>query len=381
MDYLHGTVPEKEVEAACFYEYARESPVLRDGAAARDELLRQNKQHRFAGWLWEEVARNIDQKHDCGTWFIQSPWNSILACRSFPGKPWNRLKKREREDILHAFPKSEIQPLHMSQLVELDAMGIFEEFKEMAAERMSELGNEPTHGKPPSKVFPLIDAYQCSVRRLKRKLEFAHNQNQNSAIIPKLEVQLKTKQAGDAHNDARWVHALFTLDFTETKTRMLERFGAWLNLRENVKRLAKFNHNPTGTTGTHKDRLKDLAVWRLYDELGFVKMLNFAEANRKRFADRTKIRVKDGKDYRWVTYEAGAPMPFHDARQGQAKKVPLNEAPLCTVDNGPPFAGKAKRRVTDRLAEIIPWEFDVKSVTRKVMSHLRKTSKISKRNC
>jgi hypothetical protein len=65
MDYLHGDVVDGEYEAACFYEYARESTVLREVATRRGR--------------WEELAQN-DQLH----LIMQYPWFLIWNCASFP---------------------------------------------------------------------------------------------------------------------------------------------------------------------------------------------------------------------------------------------------------------------------------------------------------
>src|SRR5437867_9344207 len=152
MDYLHGCVADDEHEAACFYEYARESAILRDTAATRDGLFSQRKKHGSTGHLYREVARTIEQKRRCGRWFIHHPWRLIWRCRSFPGKSWNQLSRRERADILRVFPTTKIQPLLMNHVMTLDALGVFDEFKAMAAE-VEELEKTPTNRKLPANLF------------------------------------------------------------------------------------------------------------------------------------------------------------------------------------------------------------------------------------
>ncbi len=133
-----------------------------------------------------------------------------------------------------------------------------------------------------------------------------------------------------------FVQAFLPLDFRKSKKRLLQEIDKWLELPENKDRFDK--HKPMTEAGTEKqakDRLKDLAAWRLYRELGCDKAVSFAEENRKRD-------------------ESGRPRPFHDPRKGQTKKVPPNEAPLYSEESG--FL-KVKKRAEDHLAELIPWEF------------------------
>jgi phosphoribosyl-ATP pyrophosphohydrolase len=56
MHYLHGDVIEEEVEAACAYEYARESEVLREAAS-----LWATKNHpTVIGWKIDEQYKLRD---------------------------------------------------------------------------------------------------------------------------------------------------------------------------------------------------------------------------------------------------------------------------------------------------------------------------------
>ena len=66
MAYLHGDVVDGEHEAACDYEYSRESPVLR--AAARSHLQ---------GLSFEEIGEGIDQAFSCGDAFLKGVMNSL----------------------------------------------------------------------------------------------------------------------------------------------------------------------------------------------------------------------------------------------------------------------------------------------------------------
>jgi hypothetical protein len=108
------------------------------------------------------------------------------------------------------------------------------------------------------------------------------------------------------------------------------------NCPENKTRFDKHERKiEAGTEKEAKDRLKDLAAWRLYGKLGWGEALKFAEQHRKRD-------------------ESGEPNPFHDPRRRPSKKVPVNEAQLYTEQSG--FL-KAKKRALAHRAKLIPWEF------------------------
>jgi hypothetical protein len=79
------------------------------------------------------------------------------------------------------------------------------------------------------------------------------------------------------------------------------------------------------------------------------------------------------------------PLPFHDARQGQTKKVLLNQAPLASEES---LALKAKARAKCYLAEIMPLEFKApgapepawKKAFIRDFNQLERAAKVSKRN-
>lgn len=289
MDYLHGDVVDKEYEAACFYEYAKESKTLR-------EVARLTKEDPSAPV--ERICRRLERETDCGSWFIQYPWSDIWECAGFPGKSWNQLPEAQRREILRTFPSLEILPLRMHEATTHAGMGTFDELKKMAAQATEERKKRLRQPSPENDVQPLPKVYP---------------------IVDK----------------QQWLHALFTLNFAKTKKRLRQEFEKWLDLPDNKKRLAAFKDNRIGKTGTFKDRLKDLAAWRLHRELGCEAALDFADENRKHD-------------------KAGRPRSFHDPRQGQSKKTPLNQAALYSEESG--FL-KAKARAVAYLAELMPREF------------------------
>jgi hypothetical protein len=327
MDYLHGDVVEDEFEAACSYEYARTSSVL-----------------RYAAQLHKKYPRRLDQncldvvnKFKCASWFVGYPWCFIWGCRSFPQKRWNQLSEAERAAILCTFPLpvGRFAPLHMNEVWLLDAMQIFEEFKTMAVRAQMDREKTPRSPKQREKIFPVIEGWPT--------------------------------QEGKRQP---WVHALFTLDFSKGKKQLIQEFNEWLLQPVNRERFKKHERNSTGKTGGPKDRLKDLAAWQLYEGCGrdWNKANEFAALHRKQF----QLREKVGK----TTYNPGELRPFHNAGREQSKQVPLNQAPLHSEEYG--FL-KAKARAVAYQAELMPGEFaehpNVKEMTRVYFKVLAKEAK------
>jgi hypothetical protein len=272
MDYLHGDVVDNEFEAACYYEYAKESAFLREAAR-----------------LWASEKDSYKEIEKTAL---------VWQCPSFLRKSWNQLSLQERANILKGVQSSQIQPLRVIDVWSLDAMGIFDELETMAEEVME----SKRLRKPQRKVYPIIEG------------PIMGPPNQKSA----------------------WVHVLFTLDFGKTKKRLLQEFDQWLQLPENKARLDAHRQNPTGKTGEFKDRLKDLAAWRIYEGCG----RDWEKADA--FANDHRINCR----------------PFHDPRQGQTKKTPLNEASLYSEESG--FLKAKARALAYRTKLGIPrafWKF------------------------
>src|SRR5882724_4966613 len=112
MNYLHGDVVDHEFEAACLYEYAKESVVLREAAR-----LWASKKHSYEES--EEIALAIENRFPSGFW-----WSLVWQCPSFPRKSWNQLSQRERANILQGFHSSKIRPLLVVDLWTLKVTGI-----------------------------------------------------------------------------------------------------------------------------------------------------------------------------------------------------------------------------------------------------------------
>src|SRR4029450_13642350 len=137
MDYLHGDVVDNEFAAACCYEYERELHV----SDKTDEI---NKE--IAQWIEEDeivfikededvrgFALRVEEIFRCGLSFTGYARILIHQCPSFTRKSWNQLSKEERVNILLGFVPRQIQPLQVDEVWLLDAEGILERLKTMAA--------------------------------------------------------------------------------------------------------------------------------------------------------------------------------------------------------------------------------------------------------
>jgi hypothetical protein len=292
MDYLHGDVVDDQFRAACQYEYARESDILRKAA----ELFRCNPS-AVAGEIFFHIESEFSESEFpsvVGNWLISSEWRFIWRCSSFPAKSWNQLSEAERTELLYGLPLStnEAQPLRLGQVMFLTPY--LDQLKAMADRAREELKEAVAAGRQPEKVYPILEL-----------------------------------------KNTPFVQVLLPLDFRKSKKRIVQEIGKWLELTENKARFDK--HKPKTEAGTEKeakDRLKDLAAWRLFDKLGWEKALEFAEQYRKRDA-------------------SGEPRPFHDPRKGRKE----NEAPLYSWQTAESAFRKAKVRVDRYLAQLIPWEF------------------------
>ena len=212
-------------------------------------------------------------------------------CRSFPGKDWNELSHAERE-ALTRFERKRIPPLPMTDVWTLKALGVFDAFKTMGEDAKPVIRDvRPGETPEPMKTVPPVLQRWGSV-----------------------------------------YYAVFDMDYSKTRKQLLNEFSVWLELPENRKLLKDHKRTKIGTTGKPLDRLKDLAAWRLYRELGN----DWNAAN--------DFATKHRKKHR----------PFHDARQGQSKKVQRAEADLGNEES---YFLKARKRALNYLAEYIREEF------------------------
>jgi hypothetical protein len=240
------------------------------------------------------IVSPIDREFHCGMEFFE--WFFIWQCPSFPARSWNKLTEKERTELLFGLPPptNKVQPLDLAEVMFL--IYHLNQLKAIADEGWA-TAIELTRRGTRQKVYPILE-------------------------LP----------------DTSCVQALLPLDFSKSRKRLLQEIGKWLDLPENKARFDK--HKPKTEAGTEKeakDRLKDLGAWRLCEKLGWEQALEFAEQHRKRD-------------------KSGRTRAFHDPRQGQANKVPLNEAPLYSEESG--FL-KAKARALKHRAKLFPWEFGI----------------------
>lgn len=298
MDYLHGDVVDDQVKAACQYEYARQSSILRkasqlisnDPTADPGEVLSQIERQFFP---IPQIFRVPPSAAD--NWLISHQWSFIWQCPSFPAIGWNQLSEAERVELLHRMPLSTNEPRSLLLGEVMFLTHFLDQLKAMAEKARREWKEAREAGRPRQKVYPILEL-----------------------------------------KGTPFVQALLPLDFSKKRARLPKEIDLWLQQSENKVRFDKHELKTEAETAKQaKDRLKDIAAWRLYHELGWDRALSFADENRKRD-------------------EFGIPRPFHDPRKGQTEKVPPNKAPLYSEESG--FL-KAKKRAKDYLAELIPWEF------------------------
>jgi hypothetical protein len=341
MAYLHGDVVDDEFEAACDYEYARESHVLRAAALAvaklpgelagqwraefqktieqleEEEAVRfrdiqegnqvrpwdveRNRGDVFASLTaedeaallrkgralsFEEICQQIDEDFLCGGLFLQSPWFEFFTQAHFLDTPWNSLTQEDRRGILETLPLP--------------------------------------FGKG---VLRSIEARSALALRTRP----GSSSGQHDLVV-------------------------FMLDRAKGKKALVREFAAWLDRPENRQALAKFSNKRTGKTGGHADRLKDLGAWRLFEhcERDWNKANDFANEHRKAFEKPEVKVIGSGKNRKRVIFKEGDPKPFHDPRRGQQEKHQLNEASLYSEESG--FL-KARSRAQVYLRTRMPWEF------------------------
>lgn len=208
VEYLNGKVFDDDFEAACRYEYARESSVLREAARV----------HKRAQTGDSSAADALDDYSYSARWINDSQWVLIWDCAFFPKTGWNHLGKKQRAKVACPRPdrKGHEKPFPLSNSARLDALGVFDLFKDKAA---------------------------------KARVDYQRN-----------ELPIVRDRYG------KLVHLLLTFDPTRSENYLRGQFANLLRQPEVAKLLR--TRNMFGTTGEYNDRLKDLASWRLHRTLG-----------------------------------------------------------------------------------------------------------------
>jgi hypothetical protein len=224
LDYLHGDTPAEEVEAACYYEYARESEILRKARREYDPSNAENSSlwisHYFPGWISGQPAM------------------AVWQCPDYPALPWCELDQAQRQNISLNFGRPGPKPI-IKDVRLLNAMGVFDRFKQLAK-----------------------DARGCK----KPMVWGAHC----PPIIGDNEIK----------------HVVVALNYRGGKDAMKQMFCRWVDNDANQELFKKYYKKPIhkqnpDSAVRYKEFLKFLAAWRLYDELGFEKAAEWTKKNRR----------------------------------------------------------------------------------------------------
>lgn len=379
MDYLHGDVKDEDAELACLYEYARESKNMWDAA----KLL---ANARASGQLKGE--KDFWRIHcDFEGWIQVTDWTTyLLMCESFPKQDWNGLTKTEREKILR-FERRKVEPLpverlHYGPLKKKKGGGFsdFAEFDQLAAQTKPVIKDvRPGEQQEPIKMTDAMVQKSGAVYYCLFIVDFSQSKNRlndrfwawlNQDEINKLWQGHKKQRKGKTRNALRptkivqllgWRDSshkcylsshwcLFEVDLSARKGDLTRQFNKWLELPENKARLKLYNLEKRGTADKWKDRLKDLAAWRLYREHGHScdKANQFASDHRKKFKNWPEIHRTCKKVKGKWPYKPDDPRPFRDAKQ--TGNDAANTAPPFSCDDDYRHAkSEAKKFLTNQI--------------------------------
>ena len=96
-DYLTGDTDKGEVKAAAYYEYARRNKHM---LAVAEQLRAMPKKKK--GKRTDPLGTLLDNDASIPAWIERDPWPAILACESFPEKPWTALSPAQKKPIVEA---------------------------------------------------------------------------------------------------------------------------------------------------------------------------------------------------------------------------------------------------------------------------------------
>lgn len=359
MDYLHGDVKDKEAEFVCRYEYARESKDMWDAAKLRDEA----KAHSGSAF-WRI-------HHEFAHWIQVVTWaTDFLMCKSFPHKDWNALNDAERKKLLSLHETRKVPPLKMQFLhYSHYPKQKFPEFNELAEQNKPVVVDvRPGERQEPVKLTEAMVQKSGSVYHCLFVVDFSESPKPLSQRyvewlkLPKIE-SLRQKhrkaKAGAVGNPlrtgkvVRWTGTRgaywcsFQVDVSARKGDLTWQFKKWLASPKNKQRLKRHKHEKRGTSDKWKDRLKDLAAWRLVREItnepkAWIWANEYACQHRKK----KSVVVKRGRPAQEI------PRAFRDAKG--TKNSPASQAQLFSDQAE---ASDAARNAWDLLEDWIPSEF------------------------
>ena len=356
MDYLHGEVNDEEAESACRYEYARESWQMWKAVKVRKEA-RANGKLNCENDFWQNVFYETEVEE----WIRVAPWaTELLMCESFPDKDWNELSEPERKKIMFMFyARRKVEPLPLQILHYFHyPKEEFPEFNELAAQTKPVMKNvRPGETQMPAKVTKAMTPKSGSVYHCLFTVDFSESKNLlhdrfvawlNQDEIEKLwqghKKQRKSKNRnalrptnivqpkGEWRASTYW--CLFEVDLSARKGDLTKQFEKWLALPKIKKLLNQYKQEKRGTSDKWKDRLKDLAAWRLCREI---------TTEPKAWIWANEYACQHRKDNR----------TFHNAKAQKlnGKIIPANEARLF---GDPSEASDALRNALSLLAEWVP---------------------------
>ena len=233
LDYLHGNTPTEQVQACCYYEYARASSGFHTARGRYDSS------HPMRSQLSLEAIRATDFCRSLRDW----RGLEILICSGYPEQPWRNLTDAQKEDICVHFVAPRIGPL-VTDSFHLRADGVFDEFKKQAESNWTDWMER-----------------KGQTRRC-----------QYPAFV------------GGENDSAK--HVVLTLDYSRGQGALEKAFAKWLNSEENKRLFRRFYKKPIDRQSAdspvrYKKHLKSLAAWRLFDELGFKGAAKWTGDNRR----------------------------------------------------------------------------------------------------
>ena len=316
-------------------------------------------------------------------------------------KDWKALSNEERRRISKRYDTRPVPPLYMPDLLWTpQAVAMLSKFKELADASTPPIPEvQPGQKPPPMRPVPAMALKGGSVYWCLFEVSFSDSQDRlkdrflawlKQPAIERLWRKHKGQGRGKASAPVRVVksrhhwddvyHCLFEVNLSARKGDLRQQFRKWLPTPENRKRLKRYGKQKRGTTGDSLDRLRDLAAWRLYREMGndCEKANRFADENRRTFKSWAEVYTTSKKvNGRWP-YSPGEPRPFHGAKPVKSKDAPFtpaNEADLYSCDED---YRHAKQRAMQHLSDSFPREFRKPgSAMARMFTALRKIAKMT----
>jgi hypothetical protein len=226
LDYVHGGIPNDEVKACCYYEYARMSETLRKARRACDPSDPDNS--------WLVLSRYFP-------WWVRDQQRlCFLQCHNFPNLPWRDLPKEEREYIRGFFKPVSPRPI-ITDVLMLRGTGVFDAFRDQAENASNEFSRWIATPK-------LESERKKPIRRVVQP-----------AIVSGAKPFIK--------------HVVITIDYRDGVDAVKEQFARWVTSEENQKLFKSYykkliSKHDLDLPDRCKELLKFLAGWRLYGELG-----------------------------------------------------------------------------------------------------------------